>query len=145
MFQREAGIRDHTWSAKSLGMNQLYGLGYSNPETGWAVGTSGAIFKTSGPNPSWTEQTFEYTHENLDKCSFLANGQLGWAAGDRGKVIHTTDFGHTWISEQTGVTEPLIDIAFPDPLHGWACGVYGVILATTDGGNTWNKISAPSH
>jgi photosystem II stability/assembly factor-like uncharacterized protein len=133
----------YTWGLTStLGMNFLYGLSFKNKSTGWAVGTSGAIFKTADTGSTWSHQTFDYTHVNLYQCSFQNNGQIGWVSGDSGKVIYTSDYGQTWSTQKTGVTGSLGSIRFTDPLNGWACGT--PVIHTTDGGITWNRVPVPT-
>ena len=49
-----------------------------------------------------------------------------------------------WITQSSGVEEPLRDVCFVDTLHGWiaACSDsnLGLILRTTNGGKNWEKI-----
>lgn len=135
-------------NSTTLGMNYLYGMGFSDQNNGWVAGTSGAIFKTSGSNVSWSLQTFEYTHDHLMKCSFLENGKIGWAACENGKVIHTDDFGSTWSAPVNAMPQGhLFDIKFTDPLIGWGCGAYGHVMHSTDGGISWTStpVSTTQH
>jgi photosystem II stability/assembly factor-like uncharacterized protein len=85
-----------------------------------------------------------------------AQGPLWSPGGDRG-LYRTTDGGATWekvldISENTGVTDVVMDPSDPDVMyaasyqrrrHTWVLlngGPEGAIYKSTDGGTTWNKL-----
>lgn len=87
-----------------------------------------------------------------------AQGPLWGAGGDRG-LFKTTDNGKTWknilnISENTGVTDVVIDPENPDTLyaaayqrrrHYWTLvdgGPEGALYKSTDAGATWKKLKA---
>ncbi|MGI8837240.1 MAG: WD40/YVTN/BNR-like repeat-containing protein, partial [Pyrinomonadaceae bacterium] len=87
-----------------------------------------------------------------------AQGPLWGPGGDRG-LYKTTDGGKTWkkilsISDNTGVTEIVIDQQNPDTLytaayqrrrHMWTLingGPESAIYKSTDAGATWNKLRA---
>ncbi len=87
-----------------------------------------------------------------------AQGPLWGAGGDRG-LFKTTDNGKTWknvlsISENTGVTDVIIDPQNPDTLyaaayqrrrHYWTLidgGPESALYKSTDAGVTWKKIKA---
>ena len=87
-----------------------------------------------------------------------AQGPLWGPGGDRG-LFKTTDGGKTWknilnISENTGVTDVVIDPNNPDTLyaasyqrrrHMWTLingGPESAIYKSTDAGATWNKLRA---
>ncbi|MDP9193405.1 MAG: glycosyl hydrolase [Acidobacteriota bacterium] len=86
-----------------------------------------------------------------------AQGPLWKSGGDRG-LYKTTDGGKTWkailtISENTGVTDVLLDPSNPDTLYAAAYqrrrhvftlingGPESAIHKSTDGGATWTKLS----
>ncbi len=87
-----------------------------------------------------------------------AQGPLWGPGGDRG-LYKSTDYGATWdsvlyISENTGVTDVVMDTRNPDVLyaasyqrrrHVWVLlngGPEGAIYKSTDAGETWNKLKA---
>lgn len=87
-----------------------------------------------------------------------AQGPLWGPGGDRG-LYKSTDYGATWdsvlyISENTGVTDIVMDPRDPDVLyaasyqrrrHVWVLingGPEGAIHKSTDGGTTWNKLKS---
>ncbi|HEX9011165.1 MAG TPA: hypothetical protein VF804_12430, partial [Holophagaceae bacterium] len=93
------------------------------------------------------------------KVVYVASqGPLWRAGGDRG-LYKTTDGGKTWkavltISENTGVTDVVMDPGNPDVLyaaayqrrrHVWTIvegGPEGAIYKSTDGGQSWKKLTA---
>ena len=95
---------------------------------------------------------------NSDAVYIAAQGPLWGPGGDRG-LFKTTDGGKTWknilsISENTGVTDVVIDPNNPDTLyaasyqrrrHVWSFingGPESAIHKSTDAGATWNKLRA---
>lgn len=87
-----------------------------------------------------------------------AQGPLWGPGGDRG-LYKSTDYGVTWdsvlyISENTGVTDVIMDPRNPDVLyaasyqrrrHVWTLingGPEGAIYKSTDAGKTWNKLES---
>lgn len=81
-----------------------------------------------------------YTSPGL-MCNSLAHidHQNIWVAGQYGFIGKTEDEGHTWISQNSGVTEALYDIFFLDKNYGWAVGRKSTLLNTNNGGSTWSK------
>ena len=95
---------------------------------------------------------------NSDAVYIAAQGPLWGPGGDRG-LFKTTDGGKTWknilsISENTGVTDVVIDSNNPDTVyaasyqrrrHVWTLingGSESAIYKSTDAGATWNKLRA---
>ncbi|MFI5236694.1 MAG: glycosyl hydrolase [Ignavibacteriales bacterium] len=87
-----------------------------------------------------------------------AQGPLWGPGGDRG-LYKSTDYGATWdsvlyISENTGITDVIMDPRDPDVLyaasyqrrrHVWTLingGPEGAIHKSTDGGKSWNKLTS---
>ena len=95
---------------------------------------------------------------NSDAVYVAAQGPLWGPGGDRG-LFKTTDGGKTWknilsISENTGVTDVVIDPNNPDTVyaasyqrrrHVWTLingGPESAIYKSTDAGASWNKLRA---
>jgi len=115
--------------------NRLKDVFFVNSQTGWSVGFTGTILKTTNAGTTWQLQN-SGTFSDLTSVHFL-DAQNGWVAGADGTVIHTTDGGDSWQMQNTDVTITLNSIVFTDTQTGWAAGALGSILKTTDGGNYW--------
>ncbi|MCR9202543.1 MAG: hypothetical protein NXI04_28210 [Planctomycetaceae bacterium] len=96
--------------------------------------------------------------QDSDTVYVAAQGPLWSPGGDRG-LYKTTDGGNTWtcilsISENTGVTDLVLDPRDPDTMyaasyqrrrHVWTLidgGPESAIHKSTDGGKTWKKITS---
>lgn len=49
-----------------------------------------------------------------------------------------------WVSQNSGISDDLVDIFFIDSLYGWAVSDYDII-STTDGGENWIKQNSPAN
>jgi len=72
-----------------------------NPDTGFAVGDTGIILKTTNSGDDWLIQP-SITSYNLKSICF-ANSNIGYIVGQYGRIFKTTDGGDNWLS-QTGDT-----------------------------------------
>lgn len=135
--------------------------------TGFVVGDSGMILKTTNGGTSWTLQQQSKQH-HFKSVQFF-DAQLGFVAGgsgfitighlpryndltDDGVILKTMDGGNTWQTVFSD-TVTLFDMYFLNPSIGWAVGVsqwfieFGEIgyrlsiLKTTDGGTNWGQIN----
>lgn len=71
---------------------------------------------------------------------FFLNENIGWIITANGSIFKTTNAGHTWQSQNSGVSTPLKSITFTDSENGIVVGNGGVILKTINGGNTWQLV-----
>jgi photosystem II stability/assembly factor-like uncharacterized protein len=125
------------WQPQTSGVTKdLYGLNFIDSQTGWVVGTSGTILKTTDGGNSWQSLSSGVTSA-LAGIHFL-NSNLGWVVGDLGKILKTTDGGNTWSTQSLGITVSgdLRDVFFINSSTGFIAGTYGV-YKTTNGGTTW--------
>jgi len=74
--------------------------------------------------------------------------KYAWATGDEGTVLATTDGGAHWVTQPSGTSYGLPDVAFADPMRGWAVGgtdghghlpPVELVLSTVDGGAHWSQ------
>jgi photosystem II stability/assembly factor-like uncharacterized protein len=105
-------------------------------ETGWIVGSNGAISKTTDAGATWIPQT-SGTTTDLNHVWFVSS-MTGWVVGQSGIVLKTTNGGATWLPQTSGTTAGLQCVYFRDAQNGWAAGENGLFLKTTDGGTNWN-------
>lgn len=88
------------------------------------------------------------TSRNLRKLAFLDSLQ-GWVAGDSGTILRTTNGGQTWLQQNSGITDNIVDLFFLNERLGWAIAPWYLIdspytpytqfLSTTNGGTTWQN------
>ena len=105
------------------------GTGENNSQR--SVGYGDGVYKSTDGGKSWNERRAEQASEHIGKILIdprdsdtvyvAAQGPLWGPGGDRG-LYKTTDGGKTWkkilnISENTGVTDVVLDPRNPDVLH----------------------------
>ncbi len=109
--------------------------------TGYAVGSTGDIFKTTDAGATWINvQNPAYT-DRLNRVHFPVNASTGWAVGESGRIVITVDGGTNWTAQTSGVSVSLRSVYFVDDQTGYVGGTFGTILKTTDGGANWTDIS----
>lgn len=89
------------------------------------------------------------TTKNLNRLCFL-DSLSGWVVGDSGTIIRTTNGGQSWVHQESGVTDDIIDIFMLNANRGWALALdlvgptYGTtILTTTNSGANWQSKPFP--
>ncbi len=140
------------------------GTGERNSQRSVAYGDG--VYKSEDGGRSWTNVGLKQSEhigrivispKDPDTVYVAAQGPLWSAGGDRG-LYKTTDGGKTWnqvlkISENTGVTDVVIDPRNPDVLVASAYqrrrhvftlidgGPESAIYRSTDAGRTWTKVN----
>ncbi len=133
--------------------NRLLAVDFVDASTGWAVGQSGTIIRTSDGGATWTGQVSGTTWD-LTGVSF-ADTQHGWVIGEYEEVgrvldyqglrvmLRTVDGGATWKRVRLPGSEwPYLpkQVCFVDRQNGWVLGQSDgmhTLLRTEDGGRTW--------
>ncbi|MCK9426693.1 MAG: PQQ-binding-like beta-propeller repeat protein [Ignavibacteriaceae bacterium] len=130
------------WGAQQLLSNtsqSLNSISYFNSQVLIAVGSSGALVRTSDAGVNWVttyiNQSVEFTG-----ISCLHNGHA-WAVGTSGSIIKTTDYGLTWSNQNSSVTTRLNSVCAINDSIAIAVGANGMIVKTSNGGTTWNIFS----
>jgi photosystem II stability/assembly factor-like uncharacterized protein len=140
------------------------GSGENNSQRSVSYGDG--VYKSTDGGKSWTNTGLAKS-EHIGKIVVdprdsnvvyvAAQGPLWSAGGDRG-LYKTTDGGKTWkavlsISENTGVTDVVLDPSNPDTLYAASYqrrrhvytlingGPESAIYKSTDAGATWNKLT----
>ena len=119
----------------------LYDIYMLDMNTGWAVGSFGAVFHTTDGGSTWIEQRLG-GYPDLFGVVFT-DMSTGWAVGEDGTVIASEDGGITWTNISIGSTDDLNSIVFTDSSNGWIAGggydpYHGIIYHTSNAGVTWN-------
>lgn len=119
----------------------MYAIDFPDSATGYMVGESGRIFKTTDAANSWTAQISGVSH-TLRSVKFTSASD-GVIVGDQGLILRTTNGGASWSPQPSGTSERLNALTFHatfDGHKGYAVGDRGVILQSTDGGATWGRL-----
>lgn len=125
MFTENSGL---TWEKATLMGNtetRVNSIFFVGPKNGWAVGSNGVIYHSSGGGRLWRQQE-SGTRINLNDVYFT-NSTNGWAVGDKGIIVRTRDGGRTWSDGDSHVTHKLEKIIFAGT-RGWAVGFGGTVL-----------------
>jgi photosystem II stability/assembly factor-like uncharacterized protein len=132
-----------TWLSddETFTTNDLFGIYFSSPLTGWIVGDDGLVLSTTNGGISWTTTTAPGA-DALRGVYFL-DATNGFAVGDYGVIVSTTD-GLTWTPVNTQfVSNSLYAIGGVPPGLLYAVGEQGYMVASPDSGNSWFQITAP--
>jgi photosystem II stability/assembly factor-like uncharacterized protein len=132
-----------TWRGiRNDATSDLFGVHFTDENTGTVVGSNGAILRTFDGGRQWSTQNSTTT---LDlHAVFFSDANAGIAVGESGMILRTSDGGTTWQQQFSGTTCDLRAVYFTDPNRGTVVGgdpaeelVGGTILTTIDGGATW--------
>lgn len=129
MFTADNGL---TWEKATLLGNtdaRINSVCFAGQKFGWAVGSAGAIFASTGGGRLWRTQE-SGTTANLNDV-FFQNARLGWAVGDDGTIIRTQNGGAQWYQVNSRVKHRLERVLF-NGTRGWAVGFGGTILSYED-------------
>ncbi len=126
------------WFQQTSGTTEpLFSVYFINDLTGWIVGYSGTIIKTTDGGDNWFPQNSGITNY-LVSVGF-ADLNYGLAVGAY-NILHTSNGGNTW-SSIVGLPDALWeDVYFVNDTTGWIVGgnlFNGYIYKTTDRGITW--------
>jgi len=121
--------------------NNLTSVYFSDVNTGYAVGDSGTILKTTNGGISWLSIPIG-TSNRLSKVSFT-NANTGYIVGEGETILRTVDAGATWDYIPCEMPLDLSSIYFADANTGFAMDEQAsVLLKTFNGGTTWKAIKS---
>jgi photosystem II stability/assembly factor-like uncharacterized protein len=123
------------WSPVDSGTtSNLNGAVLLDSGTGFVVGDTGTILKSTDSGATWTPLT-SGTSSTLHGIYFLDPNE-GVAVGDGGLILRTTDGGAAWQSITSGVEDSLRSVSF-NGVNGICGGDSQDILFSTDSGASW--------
>ncbi|GEM_PF-6559772 len=115
----------------------LYGVKMLNDTTGWIVGSSGLILKTTDAGVTWIQQTSGVS-VGLTSVT-VVNASTVWVTGDSGgTLLSTTNGGTSWASVTTNTGAILNAVAVPSGTNYWVVGSSVTIIRSTDSGSTFS-------
>lgn len=122
----------------------LRAVHFRGPNSGIAVGDSGAILKTDNQGATWASRRTAVV-KNL-QAVMIAGGNVAYACGRNGALLKSTDGGESWKSIESDTLRDLRAISFSDANTGIVVGsgidgsvTQGLVLRTVDGGTTWQE------
>ena len=123
-----------------ISFNKVFFL---NATTGWAVGSTGLVMKTTNAGTEWTRFATDTLNTNYSVHFLDVN--TGFVGGGKRTYYKTTNAGTAWVatvvSSIPDTAATIRAIYFADAQRGWILSTLsstnGRILHTTDGGTTW--------
>ena len=136
------------WYAQSSGTtNSLFGVFFTDANTGTAVGSEETILRTTDGGTTWTLQL--YPEGDALYGVYFTDANTGTVVGgsdecDCGLILHTTDGGTNWTyqSFQNNNYDGFRAVSFTDANTGTIVGDNGWMFRTTDGGTSWTQHSS---
>lgn len=122
------GDNGQLWGKATIdgeGDTRINSVFFARQHLGWAVGSRGAVFASSGGGRLW-RRLESGTTSDLNDVYFL-DSREGWVVGDDGLILHTLDGGRTWAESESHVRHRLERIYF-NGARGWAVGFGGTVL-----------------
>lgn len=137
-------VKYNGWSNVSVpGTETLNSITFLDSTTGVTVGTAGKLYRTANGGSVWTAVTSN-TANALHGVAF--SGATGAAVGDSGTIVRSTNSGASWTAlatpGDTGTSNNLLGVAFPDSSTGVAVGASGTIVRSTNSGATWGAVAS---
>jgi photosystem II stability/assembly factor-like uncharacterized protein len=139
-----------TWSMISVApqfagtLPDLQTVGFADAQTGWTVGSKGAVYKTTDGGSGWQAQASGVAFDLY--ALGIKSTATAWAAGDGTSVIKTTNGGASWstcagaLPSGTWVTVAYTPSAsHPGQEWLWAASREGTVCHSTDGGASWQQ------
>jgi len=133
------------WITQNSGTtHNLLSVYFTDSNTGYVVGDSGTILKTSDGGTNWITLS---AGASMDLNSvFFTSSSTGYIVGDSGTIKRTTDGGTNWENIYSGTSNILNSVHFPATDTGYIVGgddnySQPELLKTIDGGLTWAIIA----
>jgi|WetSurMetagenome_2_1015567.scaffolds.fasta_scaffold37114_2 photosystem II stability/assembly factor-like uncharacterized protein len=130
------------WFPLNSGTSQiLQSVYFTDVNTGYAVGYTGTVLKTTNAGVNWFSQTISTTDILFSvfftdiNTGYIASGVNG---GSTGNLFKTTNGGNTWNAQVIPVYAHFKSVYFRNSNTGYVTG-YHTILKTTNAGNSWES------
>jgi len=121
------------WMPLTIGtINDLKSVFFPDNNTGYAVGGSGTILKTTDGGTYWTTQSSGTTNDL--RSVYFIDANIGYTVGSDGTILKTINGGANWTSQSSGINMGLSSVFFTNDNTGYVVGGGGTILKTTNGG-----------
>jgi photosystem II stability/assembly factor-like uncharacterized protein len=126
-----------SWQPASGAAASLNAVAFGDASVGVAVGSGGAIFRTTDSGQTWSPVA-SGTTSTLFAVAF-ASPTTAVAVGQDGVMARSTDAGATWIAGRMPFYSDywFYGIHFVSSTDGVAVGNYSTVMRTNNGGLTW--------
>ncbi len=119
--------------------NTLRSITFINENTGFSVGTSSTLLRTSNEGTNWIEVDIS-SSSTIYNCVLFANSSTGFVVSDAGELIKSTNGGLNWQINQLS-SNALKCIYFINETTGFTGGGNGTLYKTTNTGANWTDVS----
>jgi hypothetical protein len=107
----------------------------------WTLTSEGTLQRSVDLGRSW--QTVQVASQDSFRA-LAASGKDIWVGGSKGALYHSADAGQHWAQVQPvaagqALTDDIVGVEFPDPLHGKLTTAGKETWTTEDGGQNWSK------
>ena len=121
----------------------ISGIFFVDQNNGWAVGTSGYIYKSTDAGDNWSVSLSDA--DSIDYMEvFFVDQNLGFAGGSYGIVKKTTDGGENWTElNANGADDDVLSLYALSENQLWVLANSGSgskVYYTTDGGGIWQEV-----
>lgn len=117
---------------------------FSDPQTGWIVGSrqagndrSGTVLLTSDAGVSWSGSELDEP-DRLTSLALTTDGRMV-VAGEGGTLLRSDDGGVSWQDLAGSPANHFMALHMDSPSTGWAVGPIGTVHHTNDGGESWSS------
>ncbi len=147
-----AVTQEFEWTTLSPPLSGRYDdMHFISPDMGWAVNSTGQIWKTSDAGETWVQQAQLGGYIRSIEFADSLNGWAGTLGGEIPILYRTTDGGQSWSPVQglptfsprriCGITAPTDSVIYA----GGAFDGPARILKSVDKGNSWQAIDMRQH
>lgn len=114
------------------------GMYFLNADTGFAVGSNGAISKTLDGGVNWDLQA---PGTGLMRGVLFIDNDTGFVCGQYGQVFKTTNGGNSWSAIYNDGSTYFRAVEFVNASTGFLAGPSGMVYKSTNYGNAWASTS----
>ncbi len=122
--------------------NNLYDIKFLNERTGWVVGASGTLLKTTNSGINWIQMGFPVGGKTF-RGIHIVDSNVMYVVGYDETIIKTTSGGNNWIIIRNGPPvqgSSYFCVYFVNKDTGWIAGSGAKVLKTTNGGETIDSV-----
>ena len=125
------------WTLQTSGTDlNLHDVYFTTKDSGWTVGNSGTLLRTTNGGNTWTAQSSGIT-EDFRGVAFK-NSEVGIGVAFGGKIVRTENGGGNWTAASSNTLRDLRGVSFAHPDTAWAVGGGPpTIMKSGDAGANW--------